>query len=44
MVFSEWHLNRFERILFSVALGVAVLLVAVRIGAVLIIPYLKHSR
>ena len=44
MAVSEWQLNRFERVLFSVALILAGLLVIVRIGAVVILPFLYHSR
>jgi hypothetical protein len=42
MAVSNWQLNRFERLLFRVALAVAVLLVAVRVGAVLAVWYLHH--
>jgi len=38
------QLNRFERILFSVALFLAVLLVGVRIAAVVVMWYLHHPR
>jgi hypothetical protein len=44
MAVSASHRNRFERILFGVPLIVAVLIVVVRIGAVLILPYLHHLR
>ena len=44
MPVSRWQLNRFERILFSVALALAALIVAIRVGAVAIIWYLHHSR
>jgi hypothetical protein len=42
MVNSRWQLNRFERILFGTALGLAALIFAVRIGAVIVIWYLHH--
>lgn len=41
---AEWQLNRFERILFRVALVVAALLVALRLGAVFVVWYLHHVR
>ena len=44
MTLSASQLSRSERILFGVALIVAVLVVAVRIGAVLIASYLHHIR
>ena len=44
MPFSNWQLNRFERVLFGVALTLAGLLVAVRIGAILLAWYLQHPR
>jgi hypothetical protein len=43
MVVSGWQLNRFERILFRLAILVAALLIVVRLGAIFIIPYLHHS-
>ena len=44
MVVSRWQLNRFERILFGAALALAVLIVAVRVGAILVMGYLHHIR
>jgi hypothetical protein len=41
---SESHLNRFERILFGVALALGVLLVALRLGAVAFVWYAHHIR
>jgi hypothetical protein len=40
----SWQMNRFERILFRVALILAVTLVAVRIGFVAVMWYLHHIR
>jgi hypothetical protein len=44
MSVSDWQMNRFERILFRVALSMAGLIIAVRIGAVLVFWYLHHVR
>jgi len=44
MVVFDRQLNRFERVLFSVALVLAVLLVGVRIAAVVVMWYLHHPR
>lgn len=44
MAVSNWQLNPFERFLFRVALVLAGLLVAVRLGAVVIAWYLHHVR
>jgi hypothetical protein len=44
MAVSRWQLNRFERILFGAALALAVLIVAVRVGAILVMGYLHHIR
>jgi hypothetical protein len=44
MAISNWQLNPFERVLFRVALALAGLLVAVRLGAVAIVWYLHHLR
>jgi len=44
MVVINRQLNRFERVLFSVALVLAVLLVGVRIAAVVVMWYLHHPR
>jgi hypothetical protein len=37
-------MNRFERVLFRVALALAALLVAVRVGFVAVVWYLHHIR
>lgn len=44
MPVSEWKLNPFERILFRVALVLAFVLIAVRVGAVLVLWYAHHLR
>jgi hypothetical protein len=44
MVASQTQLNRFERILFRVALGVGAIVVAVRLAAVVMAWYLHHVR
>jgi hypothetical protein len=43
MAISQWHLTRFERILFRTALILAGLILAVRIVAVIIMFCLPHS-
>ncbi len=43
MPLTSWQLNRFERVLFGVALALAGVLVAVRIGAIVLAWYLQHS-
>lgn len=42
MAGSEWQLNRFERILFRIALGLAAVIVAVRIGVIAMLWYLHR--
>lgn len=44
MVASQTQLNRFERVLFRVALGVGAILVTVRLAAVAVVWYLRHVR
>jgi hypothetical protein len=44
MAVSAWQMNRFERILFRVAVCLAGLIVAVRIGFVAVMWYLHHVR
>jgi hypothetical protein len=44
MAISEWRMNRFERVLFGLALALAVLIVFVRLGFVAVIWYLHHIR
>ena len=44
MAVSEWQMSRFERILFRIALALAVLIVAVRLGAVMVVWYLHYVR
>jgi len=39
---SQWQLNRFERILFRIALGLAAIIVAVRVGAMAALWLLHH--
>lgn len=41
---SRWQLNRFERILFTLSLAVAALIILVRLGAVGVIWYMHHAR
>lgn len=43
MAVSRWQLSRFERILFRAALVLAGLLVAARIGAIVILTFLHHG-
>lgn len=44
MASSGWPLNRFERVLFRVALVLAALLITARLTAILILTILHHSR
>jgi hypothetical protein len=44
MAVSSWQLNRFERMLFRAAVALAALLIAARIGAMLLVTILHHSR
>lgn len=44
MAVSNWQLNRFERVLFWLALALAGVLVAVRVGAMVVVWYLHHPR
>jgi hypothetical protein len=44
MAVSAWQMNRFERALFRAAVGLAGLIVVVRIGFVAIMWYLHHVR
>lgn len=41
---SEPHMNRFEHILFGVAVAVGALLITVRLGSVAFIWYAHHVR
>jgi hypothetical protein len=41
---SGWQLNRFERFLFRVAVGLAALLIVARVAAMLLVTILHHSR
>ena len=41
---SEPQLNRFERILFHIALAIGIILVTVRLGAVAFVWYAHHVR
>jgi len=38
----NWQLNRFERVLFRVALALAGVLLAVRVGAIVLAWYVQH--
>ncbi len=42
MAASEWGMNRFERILFRLALAVAALIITVRLGFIAVMWYLHH--
>lgn len=44
MAVSSWQLNRFERVLFWAAIALGAVLVAVRIGAMLFLTFLRHAR
>ena len=44
MAVSRWQLNRFERVLFWAALVLGGVLVAARLGAVIVLTFVKHSR
>lgn len=44
MAISDWQMNRFEQILFRVALALAVLVIAVRLGFVVFVGYMHHIR
>jgi len=44
MAESAWQMSRFERVLFRVALGLAGVIVVVRIGFVAVMWYLHHVR
>jgi cell division protein FtsL len=44
MAVSSFHLNRFERALFRIAVVMAFLLIAIRVGAIAIAWYLHLSR
>jgi len=44
MSVSSLQLNRFERILFACAVGLAGLLILVRVGAILLLTFLRHTR
>lgn len=42
MAASNWHLNRFERILFKIALVLGAVLVTVRLAAMVVLWYVHH--
>jgi hypothetical protein len=42
MPVSDWQLNRFERILFRLAVALAAMIVAVRVGAMAALWILRH--
>ncbi|HZP64230.1 MAG TPA: hypothetical protein VFB28_12515 [Terriglobales bacterium] len=44
MAVSGWQLNRFERLLFWAAVVLGGTLIAVRIGAMLLLAILHHTR
>ncbi len=44
MAVSQLPLNRFERVLFRVAVLLAITLVACRIGYIVLVSYLRHAR
>jgi len=44
LLLKKLHLNRFERILFGIALYLAVLILAVRIGEITVVWHLYHAR
>ncbi len=44
MAVTGCQLNRFERILFKVALLLAGLLIVVRVGVMLLLTFFHHSR
>jgi len=44
MAVFDSPMNRFERILFRVALALAAIIVLVRVGAMLVMWYLHHVR
>ena len=39
---SDWQLNRFERILFRVAIALGAVLIAVRLGAMVALWFAHH--
>jgi hypothetical protein len=39
MAISKWQLNPFERVMFKVALALAGILVAIRIGAIILASF-----
>lgn len=43
MAASRIPLNRFERLLFGIALAVGIAVVLVRVAAMILLPYLHHS-
>ena len=42
MPVSDWQLNRFERILFRLAIALAAVIVGVRVGAMAALWLLRH--
>jgi hypothetical protein len=42
MAISNWQMNRFERVLFGVALAIALLIVLVRIAAMILVWYSRY--
>ena len=39
---SDWQLNRIERVLFRTAIALAIVIVAVRVGAMATLWFLHH--
>ena len=44
MAVSRWQLNRFEKVLFNVAVSLGAALVVIRVASVAIIWYVHHIR
>ncbi len=42
MAISLWQMNRFERILFRIALALGILLISIRLGAIVVVWFLHH--
>ena len=43
MTAAGWKLNRFERLLFKIAVGLGALLIVVRLAAMLLLAFLHHA-
>ena len=44
MALSKWRLNSLECVLFTIAVALGALLVAVRVGALFVLWYVHHPR